>query len=71
MYWSEEVSFAVAEKRKAFENWLQRRDGRYMTRNRYWHRELCNRYRAQGAVQQVPGTGSCATGTGHRELCNR
>ena len=31
--WSEEVSVLVAEKRRAFEEWLQRRDG--VTRDTY------------------------------------
>ena len=38
-WWSEEVGLAVAEKRRAFEEWLQRRD-----------RDTYDRYRAQRAV---------------------
>ena len=36
-WWNEEVGKAVAEKRTAFEEWLQRRDGVTMTDN--GHRE--------------------------------
>ena len=33
-WWNEEVGKAVAEKRRAFEEWLQRRD--MVTYDRYW-----------------------------------
>ena len=38
-WWGEEIGAVVAEKRKAFEEWLPRRD-----------RVTCGRYRAQSAI---------------------
>ena len=38
-WWSEEVGLAIAERRRAFEEWLQRRD-----------RDTYDRYREQRAV---------------------
>ena len=46
-WWNEEVGTAVAEKRRAFEEWLQRRDG--VTYERYWAKRVAVKLAFQAA----------------------
>ena len=46
-WWNEEVSSAVAEKRRAFEEWLHRRDR--VTYDRYWAQRVAVKLAFQAA----------------------
>ena len=46
-WWNEEVGRAVAEKRRAFEEWLQRRDR--VTYDRYWAQSVAVKLAVQAA----------------------
>ena len=50
-WWNEEVGRAVAEKRRAFEEWLQRRDG--VTYDRYRAQRVAVKLAVQAAKRRV------------------
>ena len=53
-WWNEEVGGAVAEKRRAFEEWLQRRDR--VTYDRYWAQRVVLK-RAVKVAKRIAPTG--------------
>ena len=50
-WWNEELDKAVAEKRKAFEEWLQRRDR--VTYDRYWAQRVAVKLAVPAAQRMV------------------
>ena len=54
-WWNEEVGRAVAEKRRAFEEWLQRRDR--VTYDRYWAQRVAVKLAVQAAKRRRTSNG--------------